>query len=131
MSADTPSESGLDLSISEKSGHCVAIVSGRIDHTNADRFQAGIGEAADAVPPKSGMIIDLSGLEYITSAGLRTLMLAHRKLAGDRMLVVSGISGVVKEVFRISKFDALLSITDTQAGGIAMLSDHAAASSKG
>lgn len=72
-------------------------------------------------------MIDLSNLEFITSAGLRALLMADRQIksAGGK-LVVASIGGVVKEVFRISKFDALLSVVESPAEGVAHVSAAAA-----
>jgi len=105
----------------------VVSVSGRVDHTSSDRFLEDVGVHASAVPANGGMVIDLSGLEFITSAGLRALLLAQRTVNGaGGKLVVSGIRGVVKEVFRISKFDALLSVAETTDEAVGQISAAAA-----
>jgi anti-anti-sigma factor len=102
-------------------------VRGRVDHTNSDQFQQGLTAAAREVPPGGGMVVDLGGLEFITSAGLRALLLAQRTVsaAGSR-LVVCGIEGVVREVFRIARFDVLLSVADSTEQAIAQISPAAA-----
>ena len=46
-------------------------------------------------------------------------------------MVISGIEGVVKEVFRISKFDALLNVVDTAAEGVGMVSSAASEAYQG
>ena len=72
------------------------------------------------------MVADLSGLEFITSAGLRALLMADRAVkAGGGKFIASGVEGVVKEVFRISKFNALLNVADTAAEGVAEISSVA------
>lgn len=102
-------------------------VTGRIDHTNSDQFLEDLSAAADKVESDGGMVVELSGLEYITSAGLRALMLAQRTLtAAEARLVVTGISGVVQEVFRISKFDSLLTVAETTRDAVAQISPQAA-----
>lgn len=102
-------------------------VAGKVDHTNSDDFLDELTRVSEMVPAGGGMVIDLGGLEFITSAGLRALLLAQRtvKNAGGTM-VVSGISGVVKEVFRISKFDALLNVADTTQDAVGQISPAAA-----
>jgi anti-sigma B factor antagonist len=102
-------------------------VEGRIDHTNSERFHERLGADAREVPNGGGLVVDLSGLEFITSAGLRALLLAQRTVsAGGARLVVCGVKGVVREVFRISKFDTLLGVADTVEGAIAQISPAAA-----
>lgn len=107
-------------------------VAGRVDHTNSDDFLEQIGAEAERVTPGGGMVIDLSKLEFISSAGLRALMIAQRaaKKAKAR-LFVTGIRGVVKEVFRISKFDAMLSVEKSAAEAVKQVSDEAAAAFAG
>jgi anti-sigma B factor antagonist len=102
-------------------------VEGRVDHTNSERFQESLGAAAREVPEGGGMVVDLGGLEFITSAGLRALLLAQRTVsAAGSKLVVCGIEGVVREVFRIARFDTLLSVADTPEAALAQVSPAAA-----
>lgn len=105
----------------------VVSVAGRVDHTSSDQFLEDVGIHAKSVGTNGGMVIDLSELEFITSAGLRALLLAQRTVNGaGGKLVVSGIRGVVKEVFRISKFDALLSVSETTSEAVGQISAAAA-----
>lgn len=105
----------------------VVSVSGRIDHTNSEQFLEDLSSLAGSVQSGGGMVVDLTSLEFITSAGLRALLMSDRQVKGiGGKLVVAGIGGVVKEVFRISKFDALLSVVDTPSEGVAQVSPAAA-----
>lgn len=127
MNSQDQKIAALDVSAMTFADCRLVKVVGRIDHTNSDAFSNRIsGDAAD-VPAGGGMVVDLAELEFITSAGLRALWLAHQTLtaAGARM-VVTGIKGVVREVFRISKFDALLTVSETTADAVAQISPAAA-----
>ena len=118
-----------DLSTrSESFADCRLVsVRGRIDHGNADRFWDALGAEAREVPQGSGMGVDLAGLEFITSAGLRALLLAQRTVsAAGARLVVCGVRGVVREVFRIARFDTLLSVAESPETALAQLSSAAA-----
>ena len=102
-------------------------VTGRVDHTNAEDFIAELTGCTAETAEGGGMVIDLTDLEFITSAGLRALLLAQRALEGrGAKLVISGVAGVVREVFRISKFDALMKVADTARDALAELSESAA-----
>lgn len=120
-------ESSLSVTSQDFADCTLVSVNGRVDHTNSDRFLAELGSVSEGVSKNGGMVVDLSGLEFITSAGLRALLLAQRtvNMSGGK-LVVCGISGVVKEVFRISKFDALLSVSDETNEAVGMISGAAA-----
>lgn len=118
-----------DLSThSESFADCrLVTVTGRVDHTNSDRFQQTLADVAQEVPSGGGMVVDLGALEFITSAGLRALLLAQRTVsAAGSQLVVCGIEGVVREVFRIARFDVLLSVAESREQAIAQVSPAAA-----
>lgn len=95
----------------------VVSLKGRVDHTNADRFHDEMHRLSAL---GDGIVLDLSELEFIVSAGLRAVLLLQRDLTRQgRVLAVSCVDGVVKEVFRISKFDALVRLFPTVNAAIA------------
>ena len=124
MAAISGSGSALSVKFDDYADCRVVSVVGRVDHTNSGTFLDDLSRHAEAAT--SGMVVDLSGLDFITSAGLRTLLLANRTIsANGGRLAVTGMSGSVREVFRISKFDTLLPVTDSVADGVARISDAA------
>lgn len=124
--SDTP-PSALTVTAETYAECCLVSVAGRVDHTNSDDFLKQLTGYADGVASGGGMVIDLAKLDFITSAGLRALLLAQRTVTGAKgKIVVSGVGGVVREVFRISKFDALLSVSDTVGEAMSQISAAAA-----
>lgn len=124
MAAESGSGSVLEFSCNEYADCRVVSVSGRVDHSDSDTFLDVLTGHAEVV--SGGLVVDLAGLDFITSAGLRALLLVQRTLAArSGRMAVTGISGSVREVFRVSKFDALLSVTDGVAEGVARVSDAA------
>lgn len=80
--------------------------SGRIDHSTSDEFRELLEPSVDAATlAAKPVILDLSGVEYISSAGLRCFMLAAKqaKNRGSTM-VVAALQPVVREIFEISRF---------------------------
>ncbi len=132
MSAASNSQSTLDVTHRDFADCRLVRVGGRVDHTNSTVFHEDLGRHAGAVAQGGGMVIDLARLEFITSAGLRALLLAHRTIAeaGGR-LIVTGIAGVVKDVFRVSKFDSLLGVAETVEQAVGQVSDAAAGAYRG
>jgi anti-anti-sigma factor len=127
MASPGSSRSGLAVDAARFADCQLVTVNGRVDHTNSDQFGAALDAAAREVPRGGGMVVDLAGLEFITSAGLRALLLAQRTVsAAGARLVVCGIKGVVGEVFRISRFDTLLKVAGSTAGAIGEISPAAA-----
>ena len=95
---------------SHKENNTVVLkASGRLDAVTAPEFDKSYGTWISQ--GETRMVIDLSGLEYISSAGLRCfLVLGKRLKAGGGLLTLTGLSGVVREVFDISGFSNLFPV---------------------
>lgn len=107
----------------EGSAH-VASLSGRIDHTTSDLTGELLRAALQAVaPPQTALVLRMQDVPYISSAGLRVLMVISReaKAKGVQMLVTE-LQPVVLEVFRISHFDMVIPVHSDAASAIASLS---------
>lgn len=76
-------------------------VSGRLDAITFSEFEKFAVEVIDA--GERVIVIDLSALEYISSAGLRGILASAKKMkkVGGTMLFC-GLEGMVEEVFRVS-----------------------------
>lgn len=84
----------------------VLAASGRIDHASADSFKEALQpHLAQCKADGDVVVLDFSGVEYISSVGLRVLMLAAKQAKGQEGAVaVAALQPVVKEIFEISKF---------------------------
>ncbi len=61
------------------------------------------------------VVVDMAGVEYISSSGLRTLLMLHRGLkAKQGVMRVCALSPFVAEVFEISNFTAVFDIHATR-----------------
>lgn len=119
----------MELAQARYADVAVISVQGRVDHANAEQFKAALWPALVACKPGGDqLVLDLTGLEYISSAGLRVLMLAAREVkAQNGALVVCGLQPVVKEIFEISRFNIVFRVYPDQRRALAELSDKAAA----
>lgn len=93
---------------------------GRINNDTSPEFQTrlltAVGSAATTV------LIDFSGVEYISSAGLRALMMASKQSkATNGRLAVAGLTPMVKEIFSISRFSLVVQVFETTAEAVAAL----------
>lgn len=72
-------------------------------------------------------MLDLSGLEYVSSAGLRCLMLAAKE-ARERKgrLIVAAMQPIVAEIFKISRFNLVFEVFATLREALASVSPQAA-----
>ncbi len=86
----------------------VMAVSGRLDTNTAPQFEA---ELKGSLDPVSDLTLDFSGLDYISSAGLRVLLSVQKLMnAKDGKMVVTGSNDMVKEIFEVTGFTDILTI---------------------
>lgn len=96
---------------------------GRIDHLNADEFRHALEPLlADCVAGGPALLFDLSGLEYISSSGLRVLMIAAKQTRpqGGRVAVAAP-QPVVEEVLSISRFNLVFPVHASVDDGVRAL----------
>ncbi len=97
----------LELSVREERGWSVVAVSGRLDSVTVERFTTQCATFIDA--GSGNVVLDFSGLQYVSSAGLSSILgAAKRAQARGGRLAVAGLHGLVKEVFSISGFETVL-----------------------
>lgn len=94
----------------EQSGVLIVSVSGRIDHLACEEFTLSIEpfllRCKQGNPP---VVLDFSAVEYISSAGLRTLMMASRRAkASNGIFAIAALQPLVQEVFAISRFNLIM-----------------------
>ena len=102
---------------------------GRLDHSNYEAFRVDLAahEAACA-SERQTLVLDLSGLEYVSSAGLRCFMLAAKEAkARNGRVLLAAMHPVVSEIFRISRFNLLFEIFPTLSEALAAVSAEAKA----
>lgn len=98
---------------SEKRGGAVVVQPvGRMDANTGSVFEAECKKWIEN--GEKALIADLEGLEYISSAGLRSVLVVGKKLksAGGE-LSLCNMSGMVEEVFNMSGFNMIFNIFDT------------------
>jgi len=103
----------MEINTRKETNVRVVGLTGRMDAVTApefDRqFNAWLSEGENA------FIINFSALEYISSAGLRSILSASKQLKanGGRSLF-TGLTGPVKEVFELSGFYAIFDMCDSE-----------------
>jgi anti-sigma B factor antagonist/stage II sporulation protein AA (anti-sigma F factor antagonist) len=106
---------------------------GRIDHATAEAFRLALaGPLATCAADGDRLVLDLGQVEYISSAGLRALMLAGREAkARGGTLVVAALQPLVREVFEISRFTLVFDTYATVPAALAAVSPAAHATLEG
>ncbi len=94
----------------DRSGDTLVVTaSGRVDGSNASDFLESLQGMFD--PGDQRIILDLGGLEYISSAGLRVLLMAAQNLdKQNKSFSICSLTEAVGDVFRISGFDQIINV---------------------
>jgi anti-anti-sigma factor len=91
----------------------VAAPRGRIDHQSAGAFEAALMPLLQQAGGNA-LVLDFSGVEYISSVGLRVLMIGAEKMRAQKArLLVAALQTVVAEIFAISRFHRILVVCPT------------------
>lgn len=107
----------------------VVAAGGRIDYMNAEEFKSALlPHLANCRAGGDKVILDLSRLEYISSAGLRVLMISAKEAhAAQGRLVAVSLQPVVREIFEISRFTLVFDIYGSPQDAMGELSTAALA----
>lgn len=102
----------------------VLTVKGRIDHAHASAFETALlPQLADCSAEGAAVVLDFSGVVFISSVGLRVLMLAAKQVKAQKgRLAIAALTPVVAEVFQVSRFNLVLRVfesTDAAAAALA------------
>ena len=96
---------------------CVASPEGRIDAVSADELQQILDVQMNATAKR--MVIDLTGVDYISSAGLRVFLKVAKRLPGQ--LAVCGLNANVRQIFDLAGFESILKVCGTREDAVASL----------
>ena len=110
----------MEIRTTEQDGTAILALCGRMDATTTPEFEA----AAKAVlaAGTARIIVDMTDLEYISSAGLRGILGLVKAVKGaSGKLAFCGLQQMVAEVFRISGFNAMLVVRATREDALAAL----------
>jgi anti-sigma B factor antagonist len=80
-------------------------IEGRLDTITAPELENVLGEMPNEV---SKLVLDMTHLEYVSSAGLRVLLKAQKMMARRGAMTLTGVNESVMEVFEITGFADIL-----------------------
>ena len=99
----------MEIQTERANGALIAKAEGRIDGVNARDFEEALKAAIST--DDSTVVMDLEGLSYISSAGLRVILLIAKTLRKrDADLILCSLSDPIREVFEISGFDKIIPV---------------------
>ncbi len=91
----------------------------RVDSATAKAFEAKVLAVVNAGGPK--ILIDFGELDYISSAGLRVVLVGAKMTRGGRKFALCGMKPHIREVFDVSGFARILSIYSDRAAALAAM----------
>ena len=110
----------MKISTDRDNGALIATVEGRVDSSNALEFHEAL-EAAIS-PEDERMVLDCAGISYVSSAGLRVVLLLAKTLQKQNAKMgVCSLSDSIREIFEISGFDRIIPVFVSKADALAKL----------
>ena len=94
----TKTRNGTELTIA---------LEGRLDTTTAPELEQALKQDLEGA---TALTLDLSRLDYISSAGLRVLLSAHKAMSRKGGMKVTHVNEIVNEVFEVTGFSDILTI---------------------
>lgn len=80
---------------------------GRLDTMTAPELEAELNASLDGA---DSLTLDFAKLDYISSAGLRVLLSAHKRMSGKGGMKVKNVNEIVQEVFDVTGFADILTV---------------------
>ena len=97
----------MTIEINRNAEEVVIELVGRLDTNTAPALDKTIGED---VQDSENLVLDLKGLEYISSAGLRVLLAAQKKMQKSGALKLINVREIIMDVFDMTGFADILTI---------------------
>ena len=111
----------MGLNYERNNGILIILAEGRVDSANAQEFQISLANEIDE--SDRAVILDFGKITYISSAGLRVILLTAKSLRRQNAsLTVCSLSDPIREVFEISGFDKMIPIRDSKLDAVAAFS---------
>ena len=97
----------MTINVYEENGKPVIAPDGKIDHVTVEEFESKINELGET---SDTLILDMAGVEYVSSAALRAILNANDLLEGKGGLTLRNVNKKVMEIFNITGFADYLNI---------------------
>ena len=109
----------IDINTESNAGALIATARGRIDSRNAQEFERAMNTA---IGNSNIVVLDLEDLSYISSAGLRAILVTAKALRKrDAKFALCALQDPIKEIMEISGFDQVIAIHPSRAEALSAL----------
>ncbi len=100
----------MNIKSKKEEGILTVSVDGKIDGATSPELESQLKDWLDQGETK--VILDLQEVYYISSAGLRVVLMGAKRLQNKGRLVLAGLKPEVKEIFEMAGFDTILDFYD-------------------
>lgn len=97
----------MNITKQQNGRELILALEGRLDTVTSPQLEAELKASLDGV---DSLILDFSRLDYISSAGLRVLLSAHKTMAPKGGMKVTHVNEIVREVFDVTGFSDILTV---------------------
>ncbi|SFG13873.1 STAS domain-containing protein [Oribacterium sp. WCC10] len=97
----------LNITKKKEGSNLEFALEGRLDTTTAPQFDEQINAEIEGV---TDLTMDFAALEYVSSAGLRVLLSAQKKMNKQGHMVIKNVSEEINEIFNVTGFSDILVI---------------------
>ncbi|MEU8261549.1 STAS domain-containing protein [Micromonospora sp. NPDC048999] len=101
---------GFTATLSTRDETAIIVLNGDLDANGAPVLQENVDRAATHHPRR--LVLEMSKLDYLSSAGLRQLIYARQKMDDDVRVVLVGVSKRVAQTIRLVGFDQSVTFSD-------------------
>ena len=95
----------MDIAKNLDAGRLTITVTGRLDTVTTPQLERELD-----LNGVTELLFDIAGVEYVSSAGLRLFLTAQKTMAKQGSMTIRGARPVVREVFDITGFSAILTL---------------------
>ncbi len=99
----------MTINKTKEDNKLVMALEGRLDTVTAPELEKEVRENVEGV---TDLVFDLKDLDYVSSAGLRVLLVAQKIMNDQGAMKLVNVSSVINEIFEVTGFSDILTIED-------------------
>lgn len=97
----------LSIQKTMENSNAVIALAGRLDTVTAPELEQTLVET---LPGLTSLTLDFTGLDYISSAGLRVLLSTQKQMNRQGEMKLTGVNETISEIFEVTGFNDILTI---------------------
>ena len=97
----------MNISVEKDNGKSILKIEGRLDTTTAPELEKAINNEGEEL---KNLVLDFEGVNYISSAGLRVLLTAQKKMNVQGSMELINVNEDVMDIFEMTGFADILKI---------------------